>query len=455
MSFNVWEMCEEITNKQNWYSKVFDERIVEKWRNEVPTHSQDIFNYALKLLQASAQGSKHLKDCKWENITMCEFCYNALKQQIINNPEVFSLSYAEIAEPGFFDEGWEQDYIDDDTTCQHVKCNCISPDSELYNYVQYHPEGVVDKNLHNHCKDVIAKIASEEPIDWHPGSSEQVRDIIHPSLNCYVQGKSIHIDGNVKNECEEELRYQWLPSEFEIKEDMVSLQSYINNIDVEKYPEFVPLVEKLVQCFVPSLETVLKQKFEKLQIIVKVGDIILTKNNPKYLGGSWHIEGMPYEHIAATCIHYVNVDNITDSFLEFRKPTIINEDIDYPQCDETYTSHHYGLTDHYDGVMNRYLGLIKCHEGALVPSVVFPNTLQHHVKDFSLLDHNKDSTRTIIAFFIIDPKRPIISTKDIPKQQFTKEEANYFRERLMYHRKYFVSQMNEEVFERPFSLCEH
>lgn len=164
---------------------------------------------------------------------------------------------------------------------------------------------------------------------------------------------------------------------------------------------------------------------------------------------------MPHEHIAATCIHYVDVDNITDSFLEFRKPTIINEeDLNYPQNDYLYTGHHYGIEDHHDGVMNRYLGLIRCHEGA---SVIFPNTLQHHVKDFSLADTTKSSLRTILAFFVIDPDHRIVSTAHIPPQQniFTLEEANYHRERLMYHRKYFVDKLNETVFERPFSLCEH
>jgi len=104
--------------------------------------------------------------------------------------------------------------------------------------------------------------------------------------------------------------------------------------------------------------------------------------------------------------------------------------------------------------MNRYLGLIRCHEGA---SVIFPNSLQHRVKEFSLVSGATSALRTILAFFVIDPDHDIISTEQVPPQQeiFTVEEANYHRERLIFHRKFFVDQLNSTVFERSYSLCEH
>lgn len=36
------------------------------------------------------------------------------------------------------------------------------------------------------------------------------------------------------------------------------------------------------------------------------------------------------------------------------------------------------VTGNIQVIINRYLGLIRCSEGA---TVVFPNTLQHHVKE--------------------------------------------------------------------------
>ena len=339
-----------------------------------------------------------------------------------------------------------------------TKNACTAPDSSLASYVKYHPKGLIDAELHAQCQRIIPDVAAKEPIDYHPGSNNQVRDLIHPSMYCYVKGVSDHYDETIEEVVNESVRYQWLPSEFVVAADgKTTVSTYINNLKEDQYPEFGPTVERVFEAFLPSLEHVLKRSLrnQSVQVIVKVGHIVLIPDSPVYPGGSWHTEGLIHEHIAATCIHYVDVDNITDSFLEFRKPTIINEEnVDYPQSDDVYTEHHYGLTDHYDGIMNRYLGLIRCHEGA---SVVFPNTLQHRVKDFSLDDKIKSSLRTILAFFIIDPDHTIISTEDVPPQQeiFTVEEANFHRERLMFHRKFFVNQLNKQVFERPFSLCEH
>ena len=64
-----------------------------------------------------------------------------------------------------------------------------------------------------------------------------------------------------------------------------------------------------------------------VQIIVKVASHHLTNENSKFAGGSWHIEGMPYERIVASGLHYLTVEGITDSYLEFRKPVIINEKV--------------------------------------------------------------------------------------------------------------------------------
>ncbi|KAG9404201.1 hypothetical protein AC1031_005739 [Aphanomyces cochlioides] len=52
---------------------------------------------------------------------------------------------------------------------------------------------------------------------------------------------------------------------------------------------------------------------KNLQVIVKIASIELTPDNPKYTGGSWHIEGMTNESIAATGILYYDCENITTS----------------------------------------------------------------------------------------------------------------------------------------------
>jgi len=420
---SVWNICEEITCKKNWYSKVFDDDIVSKWRQEISVQSGHTFDFALKLLRSTAQGVNHRENCNWEALCMCNDCKDQLKRDILANPEDFGLSVEDIEDDGtqmFHDDRFPSEFPDAWERCPHAHCKCTAPYSTLEDYVDYFPRDLIDSDLHIECKSIIAEMAAQEEIDWHPGSQEQVRDIIHPSMNCYVTGVSVHGNGFVAPNCEENVRYQWLPSEFMIDLDgQVHLTSYINNLKADKYPRFIPMVEQVFQRCIPSLEHILHKQLRgrPLQVIVKVGSINLDPSKSHYPGGSWHIEGMPQEHIAATAIHYVDVDNITDSFLEFRKPVILNEyALDYPQSDHKYTTHHYGLEpqSHFDGQMNRYLGLIRCHEGA---SVVFPNDIQHRVKDFSLVDGATSSLRTILAFFIIDPDHRIISTEDVPPQQ--------------------------------------
>jgi len=457
----IWTILHSITSKSLWYSKIFDPTITQYWRAELELRyshqSLPIIDIAFALLKSAAKGSTIDPLCKWNTSTIiCVKCRVKLKSDIISHPEYFNLLSTDIHN-NFFDDGWDHDFNDwAFIYCPHVPlCTCTSPHSSLASYIEYYPSNLLDNKLHTLCKDVINDLILNEEIDWHPGSNQQVRDIIHPSMFCYVKGHSKFIDGSTEIECPENIRYQWLPSEVYVASDyQVKITTYINNLNQNKYPKFVPMIEEVFSKFLPGLEKVLSCKLTNcnLQVIVKVGCIIL---NTKYPGGSWHIEGMPHERIVATCIHYVDVDNITDSFLEFRKPVVINKDIlSYPLNDIKYTSHHYGITEgeHHEGKMNRYLGLVKCEEGA---SVIFPNMLQHRVKEFE----NKigEGRRTIIAFFVIDKNNRIVSTGDIPEQQkiVKIEEAKYNREQLMLYRKYYVNEINKEVFERPFSLCEH
>jgi hypothetical protein len=469
--FPLWAVLEEIVSKRDWYEKVFRTDIVNVWRGELPPKSHTNFELAVRLLRTTAQGVRHKDDCPWESGSspLCDACLAEYKKEL----EAEYLKQGETLDelPDDWDRGVEP--------CEHPRCKCTPPDSTLEAYVEYAPPGagVLSPVLHAECKAALTELARASPVDWHPGSGERVLDIVHPSLNCYVRGETRHADGSVQSACDESERYQWLPAEFQIgrppppatmdeyidgilgeKEPgcKVTIASRVNNLDTIRFPKMVPLLERTFERFLPALERVLRRPLSgDLQVIVKIGSIILDPTKPDYAGGSWHIEGMPYEHIAATCIHYVDVRGATPSFLEFRKPVIVGEEnLDYPQSDGGYTTHHYGITpgDHHEGTMNRYLGLIRCDEGA---SVVFPNTLQHRVRDFKLLPDSKSSHRMILAFFVIDPDHRIVSTLGVPAAVLPRAVAEKHRERLMYHRKYFVSRLNEAVFERPFSLCEH
>ncbi|CAF3665978.1 unnamed protein product [Rotaria sp. Silwood1] len=158
--------------------------------------------------------------------------------------------------------------------------------------------------------------------------------------------------------------YQWIPTEFNISQDgKVKIESYINNLHPIQHKNLYQIIENIFQCFIPLFNTVLTdliynqnipnqiivdpyqryadesssdnqdddddnnhhrrtiiqpdvEEFQiplstnsninlcgrKLQIIVKLANIILTPSNPKYPGGIWHDEGMDNEHIIATGI---------------------------------------------------------------------------------------------------------------------------------------------------------
>src|SRR3972149_2149007 len=216
---DVWSLCQEITSKQEWYSKVFNDDIVNQWYQEVldkkewfltkPSETsgffgedyvrfngkfpnvEDLFWFVIKLLRSTAQGSSHRDNCEWdEGVSMCRDCMYNLKQDILNNPGNYSLESEDI-DSEFFNEGWVEEY-QHEINCEHPRCNCLPPDSNLENYVNYHPNGLISQTLHNECKRIIAHMSQREPIDWHPGSDQQVRDLIHPSMYCYVKGVSAH-----------------------------------------------------------------------------------------------------------------------------------------------------------------------------------------------------------------------------------------------------------------------
>eukprot|EP01091_Cochliopodium_minus_P005950 TRINITY_DN1583_c0_g1_i3.p1 TRINITY_DN1583_c0_g1~~TRINITY_DN1583_c0_g1_i3.p1 ORF type:complete len:487 (-),score=168.76 TRINITY_DN1583_c0_g1_i3:75-1535(-) len=473
----IWDLLETITSKENWYEKVFKEEIVEKWLDEVFIQDynlpknivQDTFFQAIGLLRATAQGKDFNSKCQWGDENCCPECKKLAISRVKSDPNSYKIKDIANAE----DDDLYYAYIDVDyDLCSHPLCSCVPPDHELSSYVSYTSEGLVPKELREKLLESTQKMMEKIPIDWHPGSDEKVRDLIHPSMYCYVKGVSSLKDGKVEEKVDERFQYQWLPSEFGVDKDgKVKVNSYINNLDTEQFPEFSGLVGELFESYLPSFEKVVKKnlKGKNLQVIVKVGSTHLKKEKKTFGGGSWHVEGMVHERIVASGIHYLKVEGITESFLEFRKPTIINEkdyELGYPQSNSKFTTHHYGISpgSHHEGQMNRYLGLIKCQEGA---SVVFPNTLQHHVKNFSLEEGKDKGERIIIAFFLIDPDHRIISTSDVLPQQkdskskekskvtFTEEEAKHHRERLMFHRKYFVDLLNKKVYERSFSLCEH
>ena len=56
----------------------------------------------------------------------------------------------------------------------------------------WHSDNTIPKSLKDHLLECVSKLEDvpEPEKDWHPGSNNQVRNLVHPSLHCLVYGKS-------------------------------------------------------------------------------------------------------------------------------------------------------------------------------------------------------------------------------------------------------------------------
>ncbi|KAG8723294.1 hypothetical protein FRC09_003895 [Ceratobasidium sp. 395] len=221
-----------------------------------------------------------------------------------------------------------------------------------------------------------------------------------------------------------------------------------------------------------------------IQVIVKLANIHLTPEKPKYAGGSWHVEGMSNEAIAVSGIYYYSEDNITESRLAFRTAASIPGR--YEQNDERGCKLTWGISLN-DPCVNE-LGAVATSQHR---TIAFPNIYQHRVSPFELEEKSRPGHRKIVALFLVDPaiRRP--STTRVPPQQqewrataisanetlkgafnklapeiiervsslaegtMTLDEAKAYRLELMDERKAFVVQNDQKYFEVAFDLCEH
>ncbi|KAF2143968.1 uncharacterized protein K452DRAFT_267025 [Aplosporella prunicola CBS 121167] len=229
----------------------------------------------------------------------------------------------------------------------------------------------------------------------------------------------------------------------------------------------------------------LRQKFiEKgLQVIVKLANIHLTPEKPKYEGGSWHVEEMLNEHICATALYYYDCENVTDSYLSFRqKIDTSDEDGLAEQNDYEGVEIMFDIKQDEPGIQD--VGSIKTQEGRML---AFPNVFQHRVAPFKLNDPTRPGHRKIIALFLVDPYCRIISTARVPPQQkdwwadvvrkegavpklpaelleyvvedvewpMSLEEAKEHRLKLMQERTAFAGTVDDVFEEDTFNFCEH
>ena len=125
---------------------------------------------------------------------------------------------------------------------------------------------LIPAELHIRLLDEVKILRSvpEEDKDWHPGSDNQVLDLVHPSMYCLRYNKSLRryqcgftfIAKPAHDELHNKFfskKSSWIPTDFNVSEDGKSCKAidYINNIHPEKQSTVHNALEELLACFIP------------------------------------------------------------------------------------------------------------------------------------------------------------------------------------------------------------
>lgn len=340
---------------------------------------------------------------------------------------------------------------------------------------------ILPSRLLKKLNEELDEFCCQEPPDFHPGSGSVVRDIVHPSLFCYVQGVS-ELKGPLDSELSKSLAeredgvdawgrkyeksiFQWLPSEFHVSESgKVRIDSYINNLDRERYPGIYECLERMFERLLPMFEAVcgslrndlygascerlpdhIPLRNRTLQVVPKIVEYRVNSNAD--FDGVWHVEGMSHENILATGLCIIKrARNFAGAEIEFRRFLFEEEGNDLMYS--TPQSAHSPI-DMMAGGHVRPLGAMKTRAGR---AIVFPNSHIHRLSSMYSTDGN-DAVRRIVVFWLVNPERPIISTAHVAPQQgvMSLDDAKRHRLALMAERKLH----KEDYSDREVSLCEH
>ncbi|KAJ7477300.1 hypothetical protein B0H11DRAFT_2030637 [Mycena galericulata] len=165
--------------------------------------------------------------------------------------------------------------------------------------------------------------------DWHPGSNEQVLDLVHPSLYPIVYGRTRfseasgsalveppeHADTEEFSEQALSEQFCWLPSDFAVHDNgsVKLLSPYINNLHT-KHTTLYHLIESILSSFVPLFERVLSQVNGQDKDLY--GDVIPGSGRikPERTWGTWPHGGygMRFQGVAVGCIWEHGEPDFTD-----------------------------------------------------------------------------------------------------------------------------------------------
>jgi hypothetical protein len=335
-------------------------------------------------------------------------------------------------------------------------------------------EGVAAPSLLAEINALVDALAAQEPVDFHPGTKEVVRDLVHPSLFPLLSDPSTR-DVTKKNfwgRPHEASRFQWLPAEVEIDESgNPHFASDINNLDRSKYSALYGGLEGLFKELLPGFQKVwqyarsmtfteeeedwdedieveepdlINFHGSTLQAVVKIADYEFQPGAE--FDGVWHYEGMSHENIVMTGLFYPNSDEDLKGGLEFKR--MFNDS----EAGKILFGVNQQRARWFEEMIQMGfipLGQTTTETGKLL---VFPNCHAHRV--MKMVNNTPNVLRRrLVVFFIIDPNDRIPSSRDFPPlpRQISLEQALADRLELMQERK----QAKQSLNPREIELCEH
>uniref|UniRef100_K3WJB2 DUF4246 domain-containing protein n=1 Tax=Globisporangium ultimum (strain ATCC 200006 / CBS 805.95 / DAOM BR144) TaxID=431595 RepID=K3WJB2_GLOUD len=180
----------------------------------------------------------------------------------------------------------------------------------------------------------------------------------------------------------------------------------------DEYNEERPMIPSLfvaTEDVYPSSSTLLNGK--RIQVIVKVDEIVLTPETPRYDGDEWQIEATNVDQVVATGVYYFANENVRPSSVSFRINVI------YPvEC----------LRDGEGSGIAALFGLVQQHRLAQPLGTIgtmearclaFPHALQRKINPVELSDPTRAGTCKRLTLYLVDPESPIPSAAVIPPQQ--------------------------------------
>ncbi|KAG9942583.1 hypothetical protein KCU85_g9184, partial [Aureobasidium melanogenum] len=220
---NMILVMQKLMEKPEWYRKIFDDTICDKWMAEVMSQVEDF------------------SELMWQ------YCVAELRDKAKTLEETGVVAPIDV----------DVQVVYSDTT--------------------------VPEDLRRALNRAVASLENvpTKDKDWHPRTRERVLDLVHPSLFPLIYGRSkVLREGVVELEnctsyCGQgavierpestsstspyhSLQFQWLPCDVHFQgEDDVKIVSYINNLHPREHPELYRVIEKIVAKAVPLWDQVL------------------------------------------------------------------------------------------------------------------------------------------------------------------------------------------------------